>query len=133
MSHCRYFQWQQYWLHEVYQAIIRTLDSSLLTSPLGMDFSVFWIETQHFSYKQSNNKIPSAQWQTFSSLSKVLEVLIHLRQKQYINWNEHTMPRVFVQLIPQGSSCVDLLDVITVKPVCNDHLYYKIYYLWFIQ
>ena len=21
----------------------------------------------------------------------------------------------------------------TVKPVCNDHLYYKIYYLWFIQ
>ena len=21
----------------------------------------------------------------------------------------------------------------TVKPVCNDHLYNKIYYLWFIQ
>ena len=22
---------------------------------------------------------------------------------------------------------------VTVKPVCNDHLYDKIYYLWFIQ
>ena len=22
---------------------------------------------------------------------------------------------------------------VTVKPVCNDHLYNKIYYLWFIQ
>ena len=25
------------------------------------------------------------------------------------------------------------LWVTTVKPVCNDHLYDKIYYLWFIQ
>ena len=24
-------------------------------------------------------------------------------------------------------------DAVTVKPVCNDHLYNKIYYLWFIQ
>ena len=24
-------------------------------------------------------------------------------------------------------------DDYTVKPVCNDHLYNKIYYLWFIQ
>ena len=25
------------------------------------------------------------------------------------------------------------VNEITVKPVCNDHLYYKIYYLWLIQ
>ena len=25
------------------------------------------------------------------------------------------------------------LESITVKPVCNDHLYNEIYYLWFIQ
>ena len=24
-------------------------------------------------------------------------------------------------------------ELCTVKPVCNDHLYNKIYYLWFIQ
>ena len=27
----------------------------------------------------------------------------------------------------------DELRCSTVKPVCNDHLYNKIYYLWFIQ
>ena len=27
----------------------------------------------------------------------------------------------------------DVHDRNKVKPVCNDHLYYKIYYLWFIQ
>ena len=26
-----------------------------------------------------------------------------------------------------------ILPEITVKPVCNDHLYNKMYYLWFIQ
>ena len=26
-----------------------------------------------------------------------------------------------------------LFEPITVKPVCNDHLCYKIFYLWFIQ
>ena len=26
----------------------------------------------------------------------------------------------------------NVLDI-TVEPVCNDHLYNKIYYLWFIQ
>ena len=30
-----------------------------------------------------------------------------------------------------GPDCKCILD--TVKPVCNDHLYNKIYYLWFIQ
>ena len=34
-------------------------------------------------------------------------------------------------------SLVPTTDVMTyqstVKPVCNDHLYNKIYYLWFIQ
>ena len=30
-------------------------------------------------------------------------------------------------------SCVWLFGYSTVKPVCNDHLYNKIYYLWFIQ
>ena len=25
------------------------------------------------------------------------------------------------------------LFIVTVKPVCNDHLYNKTYYLWFIQ
>ena len=28
---------------------------------------------------------------------------------------------------------MDQSSTITVKPVCNDHLYNKIYYLWFIQ
>ena len=26
-----------------------------------------------------------------------------------------------------------IVDMNTVKPVCNDHLYNEIYYLWFIQ
>ena len=29
--------------------------------------------------------------------------------------------------------CCGLEMVNTVKPVCNDHLYNEIYYLWFIQ
>ena len=27
----------------------------------------------------------------------------------------------------------DIAFLYTVKPVCNDHLYNKMYYLWFIQ
>ena len=28
---------------------------------------------------------------------------------------------------------IKFIDAYTVKPVCNDHLYDKTYYLWFIQ
>ena len=31
------------------------------------------------------------------------------------------------------ATCGKLFLTTTVKPVCNDHLYNKIYYLWFIQ
>ena len=36
-------------------------------------------------------------------------------------------PSVYIGL----NKCRSQTD--TVKPVCNDHLYNKIYYLWFIQ
>ena len=32
-----------------------------------------------------------------------------------------------------ASKYVDLWIIDTVKPVCNDHLYDKIFYLWLIQ
>ena len=32
----------------------------------------------------------------------------------------------------RGQVC-DYIHLSTVEPVCNDHLYDKIYYLWFIQ
>ena len=42
-----------------------------------------------------------------------------------------------IQIIHQLDSIYNnvnhFLDMNTVKPVCNDHLYNKIYYLWFIQ
>ena len=43
----------------------------------------------------------------------------------------------FIHVFVNGRSCEIYLSPIrvydTVKPVCNDHLYNKIYYLWFIQ
>ena len=32
-----------------------------------------------------------------------------------------------------GSVPMIVLKSYTVKPVCNDHIYHKMYYLWFIQ
>ena len=46
---------------------------------------------------------------------------------------------VFVIDCPRSVSCLEsttnpiYIDPYTVKPVCNDHLYNKIYYLWFFQ
>ena len=34
--------------------------------------------------------------------------------------------------VEQSNECATLA-LSTVKPVCNDHFYDKIYYLWFIQ
>ena len=60
------------------------------------------------------------------------------------NYRHHGSNKVAVQvwnkfnyiLFSLGQSVVPspfLHEVNTVKPVCNDHLYNKIYYLWFIQ
>ena len=40
----------------------------------------------------------------------------------------YSPPVIYVISWDQDLSVLD-----TVKPVCNDHLYNKIYYLWFIQ
>ena len=43
---------------------------------------------------------------------------------QYGSWWRHGMEMI---------SVLQAFYNTTVKPVCNDHLYSEIYYLWFIQ
>ena len=39
----------------------------------------------------------------------------------------------YMQILSHHYTRHNILITGTVKPVCNDHLYHKIYYLWLIQ
>ena len=45
--------------------------------------------------------------------------------------SSHGVGHVHSECEPVSAHGVSFTD--TMKPVCNDHLYDKIYYLWFIQ
>ena len=46
----------------------------------------------------------------------------------------HNVARILCHLLQDRIHCViEIHNVATVKPVCNDHLYKKINCLWFIQ
>ena len=48
----------------------------------------------------------------------------------YSNVRQGDMPHSFIM---DGWSVTTVKTTTTLKPVCNDHLYNEIYYLWFIQ
>ena len=63
--------------------------------------------------------------------------------KVHTSYDNHTFSSNFVQKKKKNDISIALLSVPahvilgmtadTVKPVCDDHIYNKIYYLWFIQ
>ena len=96
------------------QAIIWTNAGILLIGPLGTNFSEILIKIYASSFKKMHLKMLSAKCLPFCL---GLNMLTHLRPADtYIHpWTES---------VTIGAG--------TVKPVCNDHLYNKIHYLWFI-
>ena len=67
----------------------------------------------------------SAKWRPFCLGLNVLETW------RYVIWYfELTTP--IARLYGQDMSIYTNIDGITVKPVYNDHIYNKTYYLWFI-
>ena len=77
----------------------------------------------------------SREWRRCTSelSTKLLptKVRLTLETWRYGRWYfELTTP--IARLYGQDMSIYTNIDGITVKPVCNDHIYNKNYYLWFI-
>ena len=73
-------------------------------------------------------KIWAKAYLVYKGAVKVVHVEWYI-QSCRSSWN---IPRSCILKTAQNSQC-PLLPRCTVKPVCNDHLYNKFYYLWFIQ
>ena len=63
-------------------------------------------------------------YHNYTSRETLRQRNISRNQNDTLRWNT-----------PHGcrSTYISVMIINTVKPVCNDHLYNKIYYLWFIQ
>ena len=102
------------------QAIIWTNAGILLIGPLGTNLSENLIEILTFSFTKIRLNVSSAKWRPFCLGLSVLKIsnLFSLIRRHDSKW-----PMIYRVTF----------SVNTVKPVCNDHLYNKSYYVWFIQ
>ena len=65
------------------------------------------------------------------SMSYIFE--IKNKNKKTEHPTQITLPPATLSPAPQSDPIYSIMRAGTVKPVCNDHLYNKIYYLWLIQ
>ena len=79
---------------------------------------ITWLRSQIITWQSTGPKCKVFNTQSGKQL------IIQVEQKAISQPNEHI-------LLEASKTTFCLLD--TVKPVCNDRLYNKIYYLWFIQ
>ena len=60
--------------------------------------------------------------------ARIFELLVLEKPIVEIRWSDDCLISII-----RFSVLLERQYLYTVKPVCNDHLYNKIYYLWFIQ
>ena len=101
------------------QAIVWTNAGILLIRPLGTKFSEISINIYTFSFKNMHLKMTSGKMAAILSRPQCdTRCLCESKQLSVLS-------------VSSVDHCCAACT--TVKPVCNDHLYNKIYYLWFNQ